>query len=163
MKKMLTPTESKTFLFKFKKSVVVLCILGILLCLAGIATSIWRLTTEPLEGVTDFLQSPLLIGVCIFGLVVLISMLVKSQYVVDEKDLTVQFGIVKSKTPVSAITALELDKDTEKLSLYCGETFTVIAVNKSWNDEFVQAIQAVNPNVEYSVVLVKHKPKENKK
>lgn len=163
MKKQTPLAEAKTFRFKFNKTTVFLCILGMLLCLAGIATSIWRLVNEGVDGVTSALQSPLLIGVCIFGLVILISMLVRSQYVVDEKNITVQFGVIKSKTPIESVTAIELDKDTDKLSVYCGETYTVIAVNKAWNDEFVQAIQAVNPKVDYSLVLAKHKPKNEEK
>lgn len=163
MKNQTPKTQTKVFRFKFNKPTVFFCILGMLLCLAGIATSIWRLISEGVDGVTGALQSPLLIGVCIFGLVILISMLVRSQYLVDDKNITVQFGVIKSKTPIESITAIELDKDTDKLSVYCGETYTVIAVNKSWNDEFVRTIQAVNPKADYSVVLAKHKPKNEEK
>ncbi len=163
MKNQSPKTETNVFRFKFNKLTVFLCVLGMLLCLAGIATSIWRLSSEGIDGVTGALQSPLLIGVCIFGLVILISMLVRSQYVVDKKNITVQFGVIKSKTPIESITAIELDKDTDKLSVYCGESYTVISVNKSWNDEFVRAIQAVNPKVDYSVILAKQKSKKDEK
>ena len=163
MKNQTTNNQTKAFRFQFNKRTVFFTILGMLLCLAGIATSIWRLTSEGVDGLTGALQSPLLIGICIFGLVVLISMLVRSQYLVDEKNVTVQFGIVKSKTPIESVTAIELDTDTNKLSLYTGETYTVIAVNKSWNDEFVKAIQAVKPSVDYSIVLAKPKDKTKEK
>ena len=163
MKNQSIKKETKTFRFQLNKRTIFFAILGMLLCVAGIATSIWRLSTEKIEGLTDALQSPLLIAVCIFGLVVLISMLVRSQYLVDGKDITVQFGIIKSKTPIESVTAIEMDTDTNKISLYTGESYTVISVNKAWNDEFVKAIQAVKPSIDYSIVLVKHKPKDEEK
>ena len=163
MKTQNSSTQTKAFRFQFNKLTVFFSILGVLLCLAGITTSVWRLGSDGVDGITSALQSPLLIAICLFGLVVLISMLVRSQYLVDEKDVTVQFGIIKSKTPIDSVTALELDADTNKLSLYCGETYTVIAVNKSWNDEFVKAIQAVKPSIDYSIVFAKQPPKKEEK
>lgn len=160
MKKENPSSKKQIFRFKFNSTTLILIILGLLLCAAGIATSIWRLVNTPPQGLTECLQSPLLIGVCVFGLVVLISMLVRSQYEVDENFVTVRFGIIKSATPVKDVTAIELDKDSDKLSLYTGETFSVILVNKEWNDEFVTAVQAVNPKVEYSIVMAKNKPKK---
>ena len=160
MKKEKPTAKKKIFRFKFNLTTLVLIILGMLLCLAGIATSIWRLIKEAPQGLTEILQSPLLICVCLFGLTVLISMLIRSQYEVDEKNITVRFGIIKSATPIKDVTALELDKDNDKLSLFVGEIYSVILVNKEWNDSFVNAVQAVNPKVEYSLVMAKNKPKK---
>ena len=160
MKKEKPTAEKKIFRFKFNLATLVLIILGMLLCLAGIATSIWRLIKEAPQGLTEILQSPLLICVCLFGLTVLISMLIRSQYEVDEKNITVRFGIIKSATPIKDVTALELDKDNDKLSLFVGESYSVILVNKEWNDSFVNAVQSVNPKVEYSLVMAKNKPKK---
>ena len=161
MKRNTTNGKTDSFVFKFNKTTILLCVLGLLLCVAGIVASVWRIVNEGIDGVTKALQSPLLIGVCIFGIVVLLSMLIRSRYIVDEKFFTVQFGIVKSKTPIDTITAIELDKETDKLTVYCGESYSVISVNKDWNDEFVKALQAANPKAEYSIVLAKPK-KENK-
>ena len=59
--------------------------------------------------------------------------LADGNYEIDEKNLTLRFGIIKSQTPINTITAIEMDKDDNKLSIFVGENYSVVLVNKEWN------------------------------
>ena len=131
-----------------------LSIAVILLCVAGIVISVYRLVEfGGVDGFTDALTSPLLIAICIFCIALVISMLVKSQYIVDDKYYTTQFGFIKSKFLIADITALLYDTDTKKLTVFVGEQFSVLSLNPIWNDEFITALRAVNPNIDFSFTL----------
>ena len=145
---------------------IAIAIAVLVLCAAGIAVSVYRLVTYGIKEFDDVLQSPLLILVCIFCIVLVISMLAKSQYVIDGKDYITQFGFIKSRFPIKDITALVLDSDTKKLTVYIGEQYSVLSLNAEWNDAFIKALRDINPNIDFSFTLAeenKSKDKKNKK
>jgi len=109
------------------------------------------------------LQSPLLIAISLFCIVIIIALLVKSQYIVDDTHYTTQFGFVISRFPIKDITALVLDMDTKKLTVYMGEQFSVLSLSPEWNDEFIAALRAVNPDIEFSFTLADKEKDEPKK
>ena len=130
-----------------------LAVAVIALCLAGIAVSIYRLLQTPPKGFSDYLKSPLLILISAFCIVVVIGILVKSQYVITNEYYILQFGFIKSKYPIKDITALQLDSDTRKMTVQTADGYTVLSLSERDNDEFVKAIQALNPEVEFSFTL----------
>ena len=120
--------------------------------------SAWRITQQGINGFNDALKSPLLIAICIFGIVVVVAMLAKSQYIITKDNLIVQFGIIKSKFPVANFTSVLLDTDSKKLTVYMGEEFFVVTTNPEWNNDFVQALREVKPEIEFSFTLTDGKP-----
>ena len=155
--------EKKIYRFPFKLGTltITLCILALVLCVGGIALSIWRISNEGIHGVTDALRNPFVILVCLLCMVIITAILIKSQYVVDETNFTTQFGIIKSKTPVQSITAIEQDREKGRLTIFCGEDFSVVAVKKEWNDEFIRALLTMNPDIDYSFTMTENKPPED--
>ncbi len=147
------PSTVKKFKYQFTKTMYVLAVCVILLCAVGIAISVYRIVKFGLDGFSDFLQSPLLIVICLFCIVLVISLLVKSQYVIDDTHYTTQFGFIKSKYPIKDITALQLDTDTKKLTVFIGEEFSVLSLNEKWQNEFIAAMRAVNPSIDFSFTL----------
>lgn len=129
-------------------AVAVLCLCGF-----GIALSVYRLIQNPPYGFSDYLKSPLLIAISAFCIVVVISVLAKSQYVVTSEYYILQFGFIKNKYPVKEITSLELDSDTQKMTVYMGESFLVLSLYATDNEEFVTAVRKVNPNADFSFTL----------
>ncbi len=128
--------------------------IGVLvLCLAGIGVSVYRLITFGVHGFTEALQSPFLIAVCVFCIVLVISILMKSQYAVDDTHYFVQFGLIKSKFPIKDITSLELNRDAKKLTVFVGEQFSVLTLNEKWQDEFIAALREVKPEIEFTFTL----------
>ena len=158
MKKQNAPHEAKFFKFRFTPLMVILAIAVILLCIAGIALSAWRLSKQGINGFNDVLKSPFLIAICLFGIVIVAALLIQSRYVITPETLVMQFGFIKSTYPVAKITSVLLDTDSRKLTVYMGEEFFVVTTNPEWNNDFVQALREVKPDIEFSFTLTEGKP-----
>lgn len=161
MKQKKEETKIYRFPFKLGKLTVALCILALILCVVGVTLSIWRISNEGINGITDALRNPFVILVCLLCALIITALLIKSQYVVDETNFTTQFGLIKSKTPVKSITAIEEDREKGRLTMYFGEDFSVVAVKKEWNDDFIHALLQVNPEIDYSFTMTENKPPES--
>ena len=153
MKKQDAPQEAKKFKFRFTPVMIVLSIAVILLCIAGVALSVWRIAKEGIQEFSDALKSPFLILICLFGIVIVVALLIRSQYIVTEKEFITQFGFIKSKFPIEKFTAVTLDTDTRKLTVNMGEEFFVITTNPQWNNDLVQALREVKPDIEFSFTM----------
>ncbi len=153
MKNQSSPNGAKYFKYHFTKTMLVLAIGVIVLALAGMSVSIYRIYKFGIREWLDVLQSPLLIAVCVFLIALVASMLVKSQYIVDDTYYTTQFGFIKSKFRIKDITAMELNTDTKKLTLYIGEEFSVLTLSPTWQDDFIVAIRAVKPDITFTFTL----------
>ena len=150
----------KSFKMKFSPMIICLCIAVLALCGVGIGISIWRIARFGIKGFNDVIKYPFLIAVCIFCIVIVIAILIRSQYVVVGETFITQFGIIKTKFPIKEMTSLLFDRDLCKLSIYFGEQFSVISVSPTWNEELVRALLAVNPNIDYGFTLTE--PPKNK-
>ncbi len=153
MKKIPAPQEAKIFKFKFTTTMIVLAAAAIALCGAGIGLSVWQLLQVGIRQFTDVLKYPFLIAISAFGIVILIALLIRSRYLITDTQLILQFGILKNRYDIKNVTSLLLDTDTRKLSVYMGEEFFVVITDPEWNNDFVQAIRAINPSVEFSFTL----------
>jgi len=161
--------EKKVFKYTLSTKMIILSILALLLSVAGIAVSTNRILQEgEIDGFIAALRSPLLILVSVACIVIVLSILIKSQYVIDGKDYIIQFGFIKSRFPIKDITALVLDSDTKKLTVYIGEQYSVLSLNAEWNDAFIKALREINPNIDFSFTLAEQnsnneKPDKKKK
>ena len=160
MKKQNEPQSAKYFKYKFTKSMFFLAIAALLLCVVGIAISIYRIAKYRLRELTDYLTSPLLIGICLLCIVVVIALLIRSRYIVTEEHYITQFGLIKSKFPIKDITAVVLDTATNKLTIKVGEQYSVLSLSPEWNHDFVQALRDVNPKIDYSFTTEESPKKE---
>lgn len=148
------------FRYKLTTALILLCALAILLCIAGIAVTIYRIILN--GGIftpSDFFKYPFLIAVCIFCISIIVGLLIKSEYAVTDTAIITQFGFIKTKYPVKDVTEIEHDRDTHKLTVKFGEQFCVLACSSEWADDFVQAVLRANPNVEYTYTLTENLPK----
>ena len=158
MKKQSAPHEAKFFKFRFTPLMLILAVCVIVLATAGTALSIWRIVAQGIHGFNDALKSPLLIAICIFGIVIVTAMLIRSRYVITKDALVIQFGFIKSKFTVADFTSVLLDTDSKKLTVYMGESFFVVTTNPEWNNDFVQALREVKPDIEFSFTLTDGQP-----
>ena len=157
MKKTDAPQEAKYFKFKFTPAMLILAYSVIALCIIGIILSAIRIYTFGIHDFNDMLKSPFLILVCVFGIVVVISMLVCSRYIVTNEEFVSQFGLIKSRFHTKSFTSVLLDTDTHKLTIYMKEEFFVVTTNPEWNNDLVQALREVNPDLEFSFTLAENK------
>lgn len=151
-----------TFKIKFPKHILWLCVAVFALCGVGIALSVWRIVKYGIHGFNDVIKYPFLIAVCLFCIVLMISLLVKSQYIVNGKDMITQYGFIKSRFAVKDITAIVYDTDSKKLTLKSGEEYAVVSVDPDWNEQLVRELRDINPNIDYSFTL-SEVPKPKKK
>lgn len=166
MKNKQKKTEGARFPFRFTKTIIICSIGALILCLVGMAISIVRIVQNGgVHSPTEALQSPFLIAVCAFGIAFILSVLIKSEYVVDEKHLHSRVGFIHTKTDVKSVTKIEADLEEGKISLFCGEQFFVIACTKEVGANLIAAIMKVNKNVEccYALSDVKKDDNEEKK
>lgn len=150
----------KIFKYRLTPIMLTLAIAILALCGAGIAVSIYRLINSVPQDFSDYLKSPLLIAISLFCIAVVIGILIKSQYVVTDEFYILQFGFIKSKYLIQDITSLELDSDTQKMTVNLKDGYTVLSLTADENDQFVKAIQAINPSVEFSFTMTDGKPKK---
>lgn len=153
----------KTFKYKFTKLITALIYVGMALAVVAFGLTIYFVVVHDyaatLNPVYDIIGHTLMFLVSVAIFVILLSLLLSSYYAVDtEKKLfKTSFGIIKSKYDVNKIESVVLDRTTEKLSVFfdSGEFMTIV-VKQEWYADFVEALLAANPKIEYSV-----KSKEN--
>ena len=138
-----------------------LAIVSLILCLGGIAISAYRIKTYGLRELTDYLTSPLLIGICILCIAIVIALLIRSRYIVTQEHYITQFGFLKSKFPIKDITAVVLDTTTNKLTIKIGEQYSILSLSPEWAHDFVQALRDVNPQIDYSFTVTENTNNEN--
>lgn len=153
MKNATSKNTDVRFRYQFTLTILLCAIAVLLLCVAGSALSVYRILVYGVHEFTDFLKYPFLILVCVFCIVLVISILIKSQYVLNEEQFIVQFGFIKSKYPTKDVTSILLNTDTQKLTVYFGEDFMVLSLSTSDADAFAKTLQTINPDVEYSFTL----------
>ncbi len=153
--------QFKKFPYKLSPIMWILAFGVIALCLAGIVISVYRIVKFGLAQTTDYLQSPLIIAVSLFGIAVVVGILCKSEYAVGKDTFYTRFGFIKSSFPIKEVTSMILDTDEKKLTVYFGEQFMVLSMNPSWNDDFIQAMREANPEIEFSFTLAENKPKND--
>ena len=156
-------SEKKYFRFRLTPTLIALCAAAVVVCLIAAAVSVYNIIQSGISSFGDVLKYPFLILVSVALLVLVIALLIKSQYIVDDKNFTTQFGLIKSSCAIKDITSVVFDRDTNKLTVYMGEAFSVLSVQPSWNEDFVRALRKVNPDIDYSYTITENKPENNTK
>lgn len=146
-------TNCKYFKYKLTVAMKLVAIAVIALCLAGIGVSVYRIVKFGVRELMDALQSPFLILICLFCIVMVIAMFVKSQYIVTDKYYITQYGFIKSKFLIKDITSMIFNTETKKLTIYSGEQYCVLSICAEWKEDFARALMDINPEIEYSVTL----------
>ena len=142
--------------FKFTPLMLVLFFLGLALCAAGFGLTLWRFLTfikSDLSDVYAWLQYIILFFVSVFLAAIIIAMLIRSQYVITDKHLMVQFGFIRQRYELKGIYSVHLFKGLNKLAVYFDDfktKYTVIVVKDIWYDDFIQTLLSRNPKIGFS-------------
>jgi len=162
MKNQSSPNKATYFTIKFSKTILVLAVAVLCLCVASIIVSILNMKRFGLNGFSDYLKYPFLLLVSVFCIAIVVALLIKSQYIIDETYFISQYGFIKSRYEIEKITSIVLDTDTNKLTVYMGEEFFVLSLNKEWNEKFVRALLNVKPSIDYSFTVAEKNDTEEK-
>jgi hypothetical protein len=147
----------KKFKYKFSKLITILIFVGLAFCIVGFCLNLYLNITNGTSSAADpiypIIQYTLLYFVTVVLFVLLVSFLVKSYYAVTEKYFITNFGFVKSKYNIELIETISLDRTTNKLAITFEDTsFINVVVNETWYNDFVDALLAANPKIEYSII-----------
>lgn len=146
----------KRYPFRFSALMLVCFSAGILLSALCFGLTLWRFLDflkEDIDSVYGWLQYLILFGVSLFFGVLIVSMLVRSQYVITEKFLITQFGIIRQKYEIKNVCSLHLYKGINKLAVYFDEycsKYIVIVVKDVWYDDFIRTLLSIKPGIGFS-------------
>lgn len=162
----------KTYKFRFSPLMITVFALGIALCAACFALTSWQFI-EFLGGkrgdmtlAWEWLKYLLLYIASVLLAVLLIAMLIRSRYMITEKHLVTQFGIIFSKYEIKKIRSVCLTVGTKKLNVYFDDfknRFITIVVKEEWYDDFIGTLTSVNDRIEFDFTSPENDKKENKK
>ena len=132
---------------------LLLCVAVFVLCATGIGLSIWRIQKFGVNSFNDVIKYPFLILVCLVCIALMIALLIKSQYVIDDTYFYTQYGFIKSRFIIKDVSALVYNTDEKKLTVKFGEEYVILAVDPAWQEELVRAFLAIKPEIDYSFTL----------
>lgn len=146
----------KKFKYKFTTTTLVFIYLGLLLSVAGIALNTYNIFAEAAwlyaNNTFDIIRYVIVYFVSVALAVILISLLLSSYYSLDEKHFKTSFGIIRSTYDIKTIKLIQLDRATNKLTVYFEEDkFIVVVVKKEWHNEFIDTLLKFSPEVEFSI------------
>lgn len=137
---------------------IVVFAVGIALCAACFALTSWQFV-EFVGGVRgditsawEWLKYLLLYIASVLLALLLTAMLIRSRYMITEKYLITQFGIIFSKYEIKKIRSVCLITGTKKLNVYFDDfknRFITIVVKEEWYDDFIRTLTSVNDRIEF--------------
>ena len=146
----------KTYKFRFSPLMVTVFALGIVLCAACFGLATWQfigfIDGGDITSVWEWIKYILLYFVSIFLAVLLIAMLIRSRYILTQKQLITQFGIIVSKYEIKQIRSIALLGGSKKLNVYFDDfknRFMTIVVKEEWYDDFIQTLTSINEHIEF--------------
>ena len=164
-----TKTPVKRYPFHFSALMIALFLLIIALCAAGFGLTTWRFLDflqNDADSVYGWIQYLILYFVSVLLAVLIIAMLIRSQYIIDEKRLILQFGFIKTKYEIKSIYSIHLFKGSNKLTVYFDDfktKYTVIVVKDVWYQDFIQTLTERKPSIGFSFTTAEEEDDLRKK
>lgn len=165
-----TKLPNEKFKYRFSAAFIAVFCVGLLLSAAGFGINTWHFTgfiqSGDLSSVYEWLKYILLYLASGFLAVLIVSMLIRSEYVVTDKELVTKFGFIRSRYEIKKINSVCLMRPDNKLTVYFDDfktKYIVVAVRDVWYDEFMKALLARNDKIECSISGEEKPPKKDKK
>lgn len=151
--------------------IAVFCI-GIVLCAVCFALTSWQFVEfvigvrGDISSVWEWIKYILLYFVSVFLSLLLIAMLIRSRYIITERRLITQFGIIFSKYEIKKIRSVCLVSGTKKLNVYFDDfksRFITIVVKEEWYDDFIRTLTSINEKIEFDFTDPENNDRKKKK
>lgn len=157
------------FPFKFSALMIMVFVLLLLLCAGGFGLTLWQFI-DFLKGdigsVWEWLKYILMFLVCGLLFVLVVAMLIKSQYVITDKELILRFGFIKTRYELKKIRSVRRFMGSGRLAVYFDSMrneYAVIVVKESWFDDFVKALRDKNENIDFDFTTAEEEEEWKKK
>ena len=162
----------KTYKFRFSPMMIAVFCIGIVLCAVCFALTSWQFVEfvigvrGDISSVWEWIKYILLYFVSVFLSLLLIAMLIRSRYIITERRLITQFGIIFSKYEIKKIRSVCLVSGTKKLSVYFDDfksRFITIVVKEEWYDDFIKTLTSINEKIEFDFTDPENNDRKKKK
>ncbi len=160
---------AKKYKFNYSPLACVLFGLGLALSVAGIGVTTWQFLGflgGDISSVYEWMKYILLYIASVLLAVILVSMLIRSQYVLTDKQLILQFGFIKTKHDLKTIYSVHLFKGSGKLAVYFDDfktKYVIIVVKERWYDDFVHSLLERNERIAFSFSTQEEEDEAKKK
>jgi hypothetical protein len=162
----------KTYKFRFSPMMIAVFCIGIVLCAVCFALTSWQFVEfvigvrGDISSVWEWIKYILLYFVSVFLSLLLIAMLIRSRYIITERRLITQFGIIFSKYEIKKIRSVCLVSGTKKLNVYFDDfksRFITIVVKEEWYDDFIKTLTSINEKIEFDFTDPENNDRKKKK
>lgn len=159
----------KRYPFKFSKLMLVLFLFGLLLSITSFGLTLWRFLhflNESPDSIYGWIQYLILFFVSVFLAVLIIAMLIRSQYLITGTQLILQFGFIKQKYEIKSIYSIHLFNGMHKLAVYFDDfktKYAIIVIKDSWYDDFTQTLIERKPSIGFSYSTPEEEDEAKKK
>lgn len=149
--------ESVQFKFRFSPLLLSLSVFGLLLAALAVGLFSWQfsdfLRHGDLSSAYSWIKYILIYLVSGLLVVFISAMLIRSRYVITEKELILQFGLIKQKFLLSRVASVHLFKGSNKLAVYFDDfktNYVIIVVKDEWYADFIRELTARNERIAFS-------------
>lgn len=140
----------KKFRFEYSKLVWILLSLVLVLVAIGITWNIFNLIEYSFAGAFKIVSYSLIVALLTLLLVIVISVMLCSKYVVKDGFVHSYIGIFKNKTDVKDISCFVLFKKSNKLVVYYKDNkYSVVLLSPNDYDDFVLAVREFNHEIAF--------------
>lgn len=162
----------KMYKFRFSPMMIAVFCIGIVLCAVCFALTCWQFVEfvigvrGDISSVWEWIKYILLYFVSVFLSLLLIAMLIRSRYIITERRLITQFGIIFSKYEIKKIRSVCLVSGTKKLNVYFDDfksRFITIVVKEEWYDDFIKTLTSINEKIEFDFTDPENSDRKKKK
>ena len=162
----------KTYKFRFSPMMIAVFCIGIVLCAVCFALTSWQFVEfvigvrGDISSVWEWIKYILLYFVSVFLSLLLIAMLIRSRYIITERRLITQFGLIFSKYEIKKIRSVCLVSGTKKLNVYFDDfksRFITIVVKEEWYDDFIKTLTSINEKIEFDFTDPENNDRKKKK
>ena len=158
-----------TFPFRFSAMMFFVLILLLFLCGAGFGLTLWQFLgflKGDISSAWEWMKYILMFLVCGLLFVLVVAMFICSRYVITEKELILQFGLIKTRYEIKKIRAIRHFMGSGRLAVYFDDMkneYSVIVVKESWFDAFVNALREKNENIDFDFTTAEEEAEWKKK
>ena len=162
----------KTYKFRFSPMMIAVFCIGIVLCAVCFALTSWQFVEfvigvrGDISSVWEWIKYILLYFVSVFLSLLLIAMLIRSRYIITERRLITQFGIIFFFFLIKKIRSVCLVSGTKKLNVYFDDfksRFITIVVKEEWYDDFIKTLTSINEKIEFDFTDPENNDRKKKK
>ena len=151
--------ENAVFRFRFSPLILAVLVAVLVLCAACAALATWQVVDLLQSGdpsnAYDWIKFGLMYFASILFAVIVIAMLIKSQYIVTDKELILQFGLIKSNYELKKIYSVKIFRKSNKLTIYFDDfktKYMIGVVKEEWYDEFIKELMKRNEKLEIDCI-----------